>query len=189
MIGYYAEITPKGSCVQALAVELPCEITPTPGDPANTLVPIDAPPEWNPATPTQELRLFNGRLQWVEVGTLEQARANAWSVAKAARDRAEAADFDYGGVLYQPDVAKITGAVLAALLPRPADVPPFSIDWTVSDNSVVTLNAAQVIGLGLTLTARINAIHGKGRELRTLIDNAATPAEAYAHTWESLHAE
>jgi hypothetical protein len=140
-------------------------------------------------TPSSEQIWIDGEPRWVEAATIDQARENAWAAAKAERDKAEAADFEYGGVLYQPDVAKITGAVLAALLPRPTDAPPFSIDWTVSDNSVVTLDASQVIGLGLTLTARINAIHQQGRTLRALIDNATTPQEAYGHTWDSLNAD
>jgi hypothetical protein len=126
--------------------------------------------------------LWNGgKYHWHETATLAEARANAWAAVKKARDAAEAADFEFGGTLYQPDVAKITGAVLAALLPR-AEGDPFTIDWTVSDNSVVTLTAPQVMALGLTLTARINGIHQRGRQLRALIDNAATPAEAYGYT-------
>lgn len=134
------------------------------------------------------LKWNNGDPQWQETATIEQARISAWASVKAARDAAEAADFAFGGVLYQPDVPKITGAVLAALLPRAAE-DAFSINWTVSDNSVVTLDAAQVMALGLTLTARINAIHQRGRTLRALIDNAATPQEAYGHTWDSLDAD
>lgn len=113
--------------------------------------------------------------------TLLASKQRAWAACKAARDAAEAADFVFDGVAYQPDMQKITGAVLAALLPSET---PFSIDWTVSDNSVVTLNASQVIGLGLALTARINSIHQYGRTMRALIDNAETPAEAYGHTWD-----
>jgi hypothetical protein len=128
-----------------------------------------------------------GAVEWVETLTLAEARANAWAAAKKSRDEAEGADFEFAGTLYQPDVAKITGAVLAALLPR-AEGDPFAIDWTVADNSVVTLTAPQVMALGLTLTARINSIHQHGRQLRALIDNAATPAEAYGYTWNSLDA-
>ena len=128
-----------------------------------------------------------GDIEWVETSTLDEARALAWTAAKRARDAAESADFEFAGTLYQPDVAKITGAVLAALLPS-AEADPFAIDWTVSDNSVVTLNAQQVMSLGLTLTARINGIHQRGRALRDLINNATTPAEAYGFTWNSLDA-
>jgi hypothetical protein len=129
-----------------------------------------------------------GTVEWVETATLDDARALAWAAAKKSRDEAEGADFEFAGILYQPDVAKITGAVLAALLPIQPPLAPFSIDWTVSDNSVVTLDAEQVMALGLTLTARINRIHQRGRVLRDLINNSATPAEAYGYTWNSLDA-
>lgn len=139
-------------------------------------------------TPTPTSVLDGVSLQWVETATLHDAKANAWTAAKTARDAAESADFEFDGTLYQPDVTKITGAVLAALLPR-AEGDPFAINWTVSDNSVVTLTAQQVMALGLTLTARINAIHQYGRELRALIENAATPAEAYGYTWNMSNVE
>jgi len=144
--------------------------------------------EWPAApSPTAELWIGNGALYWDDPATLADAKANSWAAAKKARDEAEAADFEFGGTLYQPDVAKITGAVLAALLPR-EEGDLFTIDWTVSDNSVVTLTAPQVMALGLTLTARINGIHQRGRQLRAFIDNATTPAEAYGYTWNSLDA-
>ena len=138
-------------------------------------------------TPTAELWISNGELYWLDPVGLADAKANAWAAAKNAREAAERADFEFDGTLYQPDVAKITGAVLAALLPR-AEGDPFAINWTVSDNSVVTLTAPQVMALGLTLTARIDAIHQRGRELRALIENAATPTEAYGYTWNYFDA-
>lgn len=152
--------------------------------------PLNDPIDWSGRTSETAIVLWNGgNYRWHDPVSLKEARANAWASAKVARDAAEAADFDYGGVLYQPDVARITGAVLEAMLPRAEDEPPFSIDWTVSDNSVVTLNAAQMVGLGRTLAARMSAIHHKGRLLRALIDNATTPAEAYGYTWNSLDAD
>lgn len=153
-----------------------------------TYYPIDTPIDWSAQPSTTSLLVWNdGSMEWVEIATLAEAQANAWAAAKKARGEAESADFEFAGTLYQPDVAKITGAFLAALLPR-AESDPFAIDWTVADNSVVTLTAPQVMALGLTLTARINSIHQQGRQLRALIDNAATPAEAYGYTWNSLDA-
>lgn len=143
------------------------------------------PPEFSksPPTPTSVAFCFGPSPEWVETATLDEARAIAWAAAKNARDAAESADFEFDGTLYQPDVSKITGAVLAALLPIQPPLAPFSINWTVADNSVVTLDALQVMALGRTLSTRIDAIHQYGRELRALIDNATTPAEAYGHTW------
>jgi len=188
MTNYYADVL-EGGRVRAC---LPCEDE-TPlhqwhGQAEGTLVRLDGPIDWNGPTPTSVLYWsLECGLYWVDLAELADARANAWAAVKEARDEAEGADFEFAETLYQPDVAKITGAVLAAVLPR-AEGDPFAIDWTVSDNSVVTLNAQQVMSLGLTLTARINDIHQRGRALRDLIDNATTPAEAYGYTWNSLDA-
>lgn len=134
---------------------------------------------------TESAYLQGGAVVWVETATLAEARANAWSAVKAARDEAEAAHFEFEGSWYQPDVKNITGAVLASLLAAARGM-SFVRDWTLADNSVLSLTGEQVQALGLVLTDRIDAIHQRSRTLRDLIDNATTPAEAYGYTWNSL---
>lgn len=68
--------------------------------------------------------------------------------------------------------ANITGAVLAALMAQQAGS-AFSINWTLLDNSVVTLDAGQVIAMGEAVMAHVNAAHDRARGLRAMIDGAA----------------
>lgn len=146
------------------------------------------PPE--PPTPTSAAYWvggIDGEPQWVEMGTIDEAHAEAWTVAKIARDRAEAAPFEFDGGMYDPNKENIAGAALAALMAQLQGIPVLR-RWTLADNTCRDLTGEQIIALGLALTERVDAIHERGRQLRDLINAAATPAEAYGYTWDSLDA-
>lgn len=68
--------------------------------------------------------------------------------------------------------SNISGAVLGALIAQSASA-PFTIEWTAKDNSVHTLNAAQMIALGLAVLSHVNAAHDAARVLRAEIEAAA----------------
>ena len=53
---------------------------------------------------------------------------------------------------------------------------PFSVDWTLADNTVRALNAQNMLDVGRALGAHIITRHAKGRALRARIDAATTPA-------------
>lgn len=189
MIEHYVRVDADDIVISAFEFDLsagPVEFPPCPE--GLRYAPVDAPFARNPATPTSIPTLQGREIVWLESGGLADAQANAWEAVKRARDEAESADFEFEGRMYQPDVPKVTGASLAALMAQVQGV-PFNETWTLSDDTTVDLTGQQVMALGVTLLARISAIHHKGRMLRSLIDNAATPAEAYSYTWESTHAE
>ena len=48
----------------------------------------------------------------------------------------------------------------------------FSIDWTLADNTVRTLNAADMIAVGVALGQHVNACHERARVLRGEIESA-----------------
>jgi len=49
---------------------------------------------------------------------------------------------------------------------------PFSADFTLADNTVATLNAAQMIGLGVAVGQHVQQVYGRATELREAIDAA-----------------
>jgi len=167
------------------------DIGPPPPTPADfggfTYVPWAQPFPLTPPTPTQVAFYLDGRPQWVETATLEQAQAAAWTAAKVDRDKAEAAPFEFEGGLYDPNKENVTGAAFVAYMAQ-AVGQSISRRWTLADNSRRDLNGTQLIAMGLALTTRVDAIHERGRMLRDLINNATTPAEAYGYTWNSLDA-
>lgn len=140
--------------------------------------PVPCWPRPDPYYAEAELLFIGGALQWHDPRPLAAAKAAAWEAAKSARDAAEAADFEFEGVMYQPDIKRITGGVLNALMAQLAGV-PFSEEWTVSDNTSVWLDGAQMQALGLALARRISDIHATGRAMRKAIADATDPAEAY----------
>lgn len=120
--------------------------------------------------------------QWVDARTLDDAKASAWERVKLARDAAEQADFACDGATYQADRERITGATQLALLAQLADA-PYSIDWTLSDNSLRTLDAAGMIAVGAALGEHVAGVFAIGRDLREQIAAATTIEQLDAIQW------
>lgn len=65
---------------------------------------------------------------------------------------------------------KISGAVLSYIAQgQPAE---FSIDWTMADDSDVTLSGAELVAMGLSVGGFIEDVHGHSRVLKAAIDAA-----------------
>jgi hypothetical protein len=77
---------------------------------------------------------------------------------------------------------RIQGAAQLATLAQ-ATGQPFSIDWTLADNTQATLTATEMIGVGVALGQHVNGAHGIARALRAQIDAATTPEELEAIQW------
>lgn len=114
--------------------------------------------------------------------TLENAKERAWNRIKRIRDIKEASDFSCDGHVYQADKARISGACLAALMAQLTEE-PYSIEFTLSNNDVITLSAAQMMAVGGALAQHVDGVFATGRLLRDQIDAAGTIAELAAITW------
>jgi hypothetical protein len=113
---------------------------------------------------------------WIDTRTLDSVKARTWVRIKQARALAEAADFMCCGVIYQADKERITGATQLALLAQAAGQ-PYCIEWTLSDNTHLTLDAAGMIAVGVALGAHVAGAFAIGLQLRGQIA-AATSFEA-----------
>ena len=119
--------------------------------------------------------------QWVF--SLDSARALKWQEIKAARTAQEFGTFIWGDYTFQCDEVsqrRIQGAVQLAAIDS-----GFSIDWTLADNSVVNLSAQDMISIGVTLAAHVNACHEKSRSLRQAIDLAQTEQDIAEIDWQN----
>lgn len=67
---------------------------------------------------------------------------------------------------------KISGAVQMAMLAQMAG-DPYSIDWTMSDNSQVTLDAVGMLQMGVSVGEHVKLCHANGTSIRTAIEAAA----------------
>lgn len=108
---------------------------------------------------------------------IEGYRARQWEMVKAARARAEiwGCTTPHGRVDSDPESRlKISGAVQMAMLAQQAGQ-PFTIDWTMQDNSVAPHDAAAMLAMGLAVGEHIAACHAAALAKRNLIEAADTP--------------
>lgn len=113
---------------------------------------------------------------WIDTRTLDGVKVRTWERIKQARALAESADFVCCGATYQADKDRITGATQLAMLAQ-ATGQPYRIDWILSDNTHLTLDAAGMIAVGAALGAHVAEAFAIGLQLREQIA-AATSYEA-----------
>lgn len=121
------------------------------------------------------------QMQWIDPRDLDALKIAKWDEIKAARATAEYGGFTWDGSTFDSDLAsqqKIMGAAqLAALNPA------FDIDWTLSDNTVRTMNAADMTAVGVALGQHVNAQYVHARVLRQQISDAQTTQQLDAIVW------
>lgn len=135
--------------------------------------------------PTWPCRWSNTEMRWIDLRSLEQVKADCWAAIKAQRDAAEWGGFDTPFGRFDSDPvsqAKIIGAAQLASVSL-AQGTPFTIEWTLQDNTSVSLDAAQMVAVGAALANHVNAVHQRGRQLRAQIEAAATIADLESITW------
>lgn len=110
---------------------------------------------------------------------VDDRRIALWTAAKQHREAltdspgAEAAT-PFGTVQVDAKSKQnVNGLVTMALIAQGAGV-PFSAAFTMADNSVVTLNATQMIGMGIAIGQYVEAVYAHARTLRELIEAATT---------------
>jgi Domain of unknown function (DUF4376) len=117
--------------------------------------------------------------------TLQQYKQQKWRTLINARTAEEYSTFVYSGNTYdcgQQATQRIQGACQLALVAA-LNSAPFSIDWTLADDSVVTLDGTQMIAVGQALAQHVQTVHAKSRTKRQALNNALSFAEVDAITW------
>lgn len=117
--------------------------------------------------------------QWEDPRTLEDFKQAKWEAVKAARDAREFGPFTWNGHVFDGDreaQRRLNLAVLGAQQALALNT-PWSIDWTLADNSVLNLSAADLVAVVAALGANIDAAHEEARAKRTLIEQATTKQE------------
>ena len=123
--------------------------------------------------------------QWFDPRTLADLKAAQWALIKQARDAQEFGGFLHAGQRYDSDQIsqqRIGQAAQLAML-SVSNALPFSIQWTLEDNSVATLDALQMIAVGVVMGEHINVAHSHSRELRLALDAANSANEIDAVVW------
>lgn len=124
---------------------------------------------------------------YVEPADVGPLKAAVRATINAARDQREQGGFPYAGRIVDSDIAsciRIAGAASAAQAAL-AQQQPFGVDWTCADNSVLSLDAAGVIGMLAALAVHSDAMHQHARTLKAQIDAAEDAAAVEAIDIES----
>lgn len=119
--------------------------------------------------------------QWIDPRDLEQHKLDKWQELKANRDAEEFSSFTWDGNEFQCDdlsQRRLQGAILQASLDDAV-----SIEWTLLDNSAITLSALQLTQVGMALAAHVDACHIKARGLRVQVDAATSLTDLNAINW------
>jgi hypothetical protein len=119
--------------------------------------------------------------QWVDPRTLEEIKDAKWIEIKVARSAAEYGGFMWDSSTFDSDALsqqKIMGAVQMAALTS-----AFEIDWTLADNTVRALNAAEMTSVGAALGQHVNTQYVTARVRREQIQAAQTQAEVESIAW------
>lgn len=120
--------------------------------------------------------------------SLEEVKAQKWREMKQARQAALCAplttphgtfDADEDGRANIIQTAHLMQTEAQAL--SPGQQP--TVEFTLADNSVVTLTAGQMVQVALLLAAQVQAAYARGRVVRAAIDAATTSAQVQAITW------
>jgi hypothetical protein len=122
---------------------------------------------------------------WFDPSTLAELKTRKWEAIKKRRNEVEFGSFEWDGSMFDGNAMatqRIAGSVQMAVLAQ-ANAMPFSIDWTLADNSVRTLSATQMIEVGQTLAQHVSACHAHARQLRVEIEAATTPEQVEAIVW------
>ena len=114
--------------------------------------------------------------------TLDELKLAKREEINQARDAAEQGGFEYMGKTFDSDQVsclRMTSAAQAmALAPEES-----AIVWTCQDNTTISLNKEQLVGLVAALAQHSNSCHQKATALKAEIDKAKTAEELEKITW------
>jgi hypothetical protein len=120
--------------------------------------------------------------QWVDPRTVQDHKNAKWKEIKMKRDALEVGGFVWDGSKFDSDPfsqSRIQGAVQLATITGTS----FTIDWTLSDNTIRTLNVVDMISVGAALGQHVNSCHERARTLRQQIDAATDVTEIELIAW------
>lgn len=124
---------------------------------------------------------------WFDPRTMEQRKDAKWQEIKRQRETAEFGGFAWNGHVFDSDLtsqSRIQGAAQLAQIAL-AQSQPFEIDWTLADNTVVTLDATDMLSVGMTMGTHIATTHAHSRILRAQIESAQTIIELDYIQWST----
>lgn len=149
---------------------------------------INSHPSWTGVGPTMpnEYCYWNvPTAQWVDIRPLQALKDAKWDTIKIARAQANTAPLSTPYGTFDANIVSQKSITDAILLLQTLEQlgTPTTIDFTLTNNTTVTLTTQQMVNVGLLLGQRTQEVYATGRALRAQIDAATTVAEVEAITW------
>ncbi|EPA2504286.1 DUF4376 domain-containing protein [Acinetobacter baumannii] len=134
--------------------------------------------EWveMPVKPTPH-HIFNFQMKdWVDPRSLDQAKEQKWLEIKQMRETTEFGGFIFEGNKFDSDEKAQSRIIAASAL-------GVDVEWTLFDNSVVTLSGDKLKLLKQALAEHVSMCHSRSRQARERIFAAMTIEELEAITF------
>lgn len=138
-----------------------------------------------PSRPSEHHTFNYAIKQWEDPRTLDDLRLVKRTQINKDRDAFEFGGLDWNGYRFDSNAIsqqRIQGSAQMAMVAQAAGQ-PFSIDWTLADNSVIALDGNQMLSVGLTMGQHIASAHSKSRLLKQQIDAAQSAEELSSIVW------
>lgn len=116
---------------------------------------------------------------------IESLKVIARSEIKSRRDLEEQLPFEYLGKMFDADEKSIKRLTLASQAAQSAILAgqTFEVTWTCADNSTITLDQNQMLGVLGAMMLRGVGLHERCRELKNIIDAATNIEEIATVKW------
>lgn len=127
----------------------------------------------------------NAAMDWTDLRSFADRKIAKWGEMKDKRNAKATSTFIWDGSEFDCDehsVALLQMTLSGAQLALQTQA-PFSVTWTLADNSTRDLGAADMLGVMQALGAHVGAMYAKGRERRAAVQAAAAPIDLEAITW------
>lgn len=135
--------------------------------------------------PSYPCEWSNAAMAWVDARTLQEAKDARWAELLIERAAREFSTFTWDGSVFDCDSESQTRIIGSATLAIIASMTaqPFSIDWTLADDTVRALSGPDMLNVGAALGAHVTAVHDTSRALHDQIEAATTNAQVEAVVW------
>lgn len=138
-----------------------------------------------PADSTLCIQIVGGQIVRLDRRSIQDMRAAKWAAIRAAAAAADAANMTMQGNEFQADAASklALSRKLQIALANIADSLPFSVDWTLANNTEIALNANQLKAVVRAIDGRTEQVRATLIARRAQIAAATTAAEVAAIVW------
>jgi hypothetical protein len=155
---------------------------------ANAKETVEAHPEWTglpPFRPSPHHLFDMNARTWVDPRTLQDLKDAKWLEVKQARNAAELGPFTYNAMVFDGDLnaQRRLAAYISVSKSALAAGQAFSAEFTLADNTQVTLSAQDFVGIELAKVQAVAAAFAYASVLRGQGEAATTPEEVASVVW------